>query len=675
MKRVCLLVLLLSLHYLSMAQIGTNPANAYGSSQQGVNATQPVFKGDSGAAKNVYHARSVKLITEKNLMADSLTLNSLDTSLHNFENYSKLYQPGEYYINTGNYGLAATPLLPVFDRPVGFNNGQSAYSVYLIQPADINYYRNKSPFTDIFYITGKGQKLGFSEGIFHVVHARNIHPRLNVGIEYNRSGSNGYYARQTADVLNFDAFLWYQSHNLRYNLITNIIANTIDADENGGVKNDSIFRVKSAVQHPYETVYLNNAHTIWKDASFYARQYYLIGKIDSVRDPVSHQVKVYPTARAYYTIQYKQSSYSYNDNSTQSSTTAATGLTQLYYPNVFLDTLGTKDRTTQSTISNEFGLSLFGRGNLQNDKHFSTSGIRLDASIKDEYVHYRQNGIIDSTFNNISVHANAGYELSNRLNIRVIGDYVIAGPNHFDTYLAAIAQLDLGKLGGLNLKASFQNNAPAMIFDRWSSNSYRWNFHFSNVKTRSVSAYYENVLLKFRLGAEYNLVDGYLYFAGIANQVVFPDQYSDVISFFKARLDKEFRFGKAGFQAHLVYQHNSAPFIIRTPEFYSTATLYYENLYFKVLRVKAGVDATYYTHAYEYDYAPGLQQFFVYTNQKYGDYPVGDVFLLAGLKRTNLILRYDYFNQGFGQTGYYTVHHYPMPDHLLKFGVSWKFYD
>ena len=677
MKRVALILFFILFHFISMAQIGTNPGNAYGSSQPGVTANQPVFKGDSGAAKNVYHARSVKFITEKNLLADSLTLNSLDTTLHDFEHYSKLYQPSAYYINLGNYGLAATPLLPRFNQPLGFNNGQTALSLYILQPSDINYYRNKSPYTELSYITGKGQKPGFSEGLFHIVHTRNIHPRLNIGIEYNRSGSNGYYARQTADILNFDAFLWYQARNLRYNLITNFITNTVDADENGGVKNNTLFTLTSPFTHPFEPVYLSSAHTVWKDAGFYARQYYLIGKIDSLRDPVSHQVKVYPTARAYYTFQYKHNSYNFNDNRSVVSQAANTvaGSTPLYYPNIFLDTLGTADRTSQSAITNEFGLSLFGRGNLKADKHFSTSGIRLDASIKDEYIHYRQNSFIDSTINNISVHANAGYELSNRFNLRVIGDYVLAGPNHFDTYLALIGSLSFGSLGTLNVKASYQNNAPALVFNRWYTNSYRWNFHFANVKTKTLSAFFENTTLNLKLGVEYNLIDGYLYFAGIANQVVFPNQYSGQIKFFKAMLDKDFRFGKAGFQAHLVYQHNSAPFIIRTPDFYSTATLYYQNLYFKVLNVKVGLDATYYTHAYEYDYAPGLQQFFVYTNQKNGDYPIADVFLLAGLRRTSFILRYDYFNQHLPQAGYYTVHNYPMPDHLFKFGLSWKFYD
>ena len=661
----------------AFCQIGTNPQDTYGGVQPGTNQTKPAVKGDSGDVKHVHYSTNVKQISADDLQGDSLRYHALDTTLRNFENYSNLYQPGRYYINLGNYGLAAKPLLPSFHSATGFNNGQNIYDVYLLHPEDITYYRNKSPYTNTFYITGKGQKTGLSEGIFNFVHARNINPRLNIGIEYNRSGSNGYYPRQTSDVLNVAAFLWYQSANLRYNLITNFIVNTIDGDENGGLTNDNIFKVKTSTTHPFDTVYLNQAHSKWSDYGFYARQYYLIGRIDSARDTVSGYMKVYPTARAYYSFHYKAAVYEYNDNFNTTPGQGATtpGLTPLYYPSILLDTLATNDRTHQSTMENEIGLAFFGHGNLERDKHFSTSGLRLDASIKDQYIRYTQN-TIDSTIHNVLIHAIAGYDLSNRFSLQAIGDYVLLGPNHYDNYLAASSFLNFSKeVGTLSFNASIQNNSPDLVYNRWTSNSYIWNFHFQKTRTRSISASYINQFLKLKGTAELQQITGYMYFAGIANQVVFPEQYVQPIKFFRATLAKDVRLGHTGFEMQAVYQHNSAPFIIRTPDFYTTASIYYENLYFKVLNVKGGVDATYFTHAYAYDYAPGLQQFFVYTNQKIGDYPVGDVFLVAGLKRTSFILRYDYFNQGFSRSGYYTVHHYPMPDHLLKFGLSWKFYD
>ncbi|RZL37571.1 MAG: hypothetical protein EOO96_04765, partial [Pedobacter sp.] len=55
--------------------------------------------------------------------------------------------------------------------------------------------------------------------------------------------------------------------------------------------------------------------------------------------------------------------------------------------------------------------------------------------------------------------------------------------------------------------------------------------------------------------------------------------------------------------------------------------------------------------------------------------PVVDFFLKANLKRANIFVKYDYLNQGLLSPGYFTVNRYPMPDALLKFGVTWNFYD
>ncbi|HKG07371.1 MAG TPA: putative porin, partial [Pedobacter sp.] len=56
--------------------------------------------------------------------------------------------------------------------------------------------------------------------------------------------------------------------------------------------------------------------------------------------------------------------------------------------------------------------------------------------------------------------------------------------------------------------------------------------------------------------------------------------------------------------------------------------------------------------------------------------PIVDLWVKASLRRANIFLKFDYVNQGLFSKGYYTVDRYPMPDRqLLKFGVSWNFYD
>ncbi|MNE52233.1 hypothetical protein D3C80_1468970 [compost metagenome] len=88
------------------------------------------------------------------------------------------------------------------------------------------------------------------------------------------------------------------------------------------------------------------------------------------------------------------------------------------------------------------------------------------------------------------------------------------------------------------------------------------------------------------------------------------------------------------------------------------------------------MDVRYFTKFRSMGYAPELGQFYVSdVNREVGNYPVADVFLVAGLRRTRLMVKYDYLNQGLDQKGYYTVDRYAMPDATFKFGVSWRFYD
>jgi hypothetical protein len=74
-------------------------------------------------------------------------------------------------------------------------------------------------------------------------------------------------------------------------------------------------------------------------------------------------------------------------------------------------------------------------------------------------------------------------------------------------------------------------------------------------------------------------------------------------------------------------------------------------------------------------YSPAASQFYNGDIIRLGSKPVVDVWVKAGLRRANIFLKYDYANQGMFSNGYYTVNRYPMQDKLLKFGVSWNFYD
>ena len=104
--------------------------------------------------------------------------------------------------------------------------------------------------------------------------------------------------------------------------------------------------------------------------------------------------------------------------------------------------------------------------------------------------------------------------------------------------------------------------------------------------------------------------------------------------------------------------------------------MYFATRLFRVLDANLGVDVRFNTAYQNPGYSINTSQFYN-TNSavEFLSEPVIDVWVKANLKRTTLFLKYDYANQGLLSNGFYTVDRYPMQDALLKFGLSWKFYN
>jgi hypothetical protein len=206
---------------------------------------------------------------------------------------------------------------------------------------------------------------------------------------------------------------------------------------------------------------------------------------------------------------------------------------------------------------------------------------------------------------------------------------------------------------------------------------HQWDKSFEKSKINNLSFLYENTKLRLAGKAEYFLLNNYLYFkeTSLAKQIE-PVQFSSSINLLKITLMKDFKFGKFNINNYLVYQKTDFQDVLRTPEIYTYNSFYYASRLFEVLHTNVGFDVRFNTPFKAPAYAINVSQFYN-DNQpvEYSTYPVIDIWIKATLKRTNLFLKYDYINQDIFSRGYYTVKKYPMQDKLLKFAVSWKFYN
>ncbi|KIO78438.1 hypothetical protein TH53_03945 [Pedobacter lusitanus] len=674
----------------------------------------------------IFTSRFIRYTTLK-LNKDSIQTLALDTSLRGMQNFNPIIQPTRPTINTGNIGLAARDLLFNPSKTIGFDPGFHSLDWYAIGNDDIKYYKARTPFSNLYYA---GQYSGDNEQLFRVLHSQNIKKNFNVGASYNRIGANGGYQRQRGDVLNGTFFSWYTSPNKRYALYANAIFNTLKAYENGSIVNDNIFGDNQlSIDRMSQSVRLSSARQIYRKNTFFLKQTYFVGRIDTLDQEISK--KILPTNKISYTIKYDKDSYAFQKTQSDDHTVLPSGMRDLSYTN---------DSTSVKHIQNEFIYSFFLRGKSSS---VIKNELKIDAGIRHDFYNYSQmvgvlpqtttstntdaNGVVTTvtntvdnkyfsnytkSFQNVTLLGSAGYRFSNRIDLNFDVQQIFQGRQAGDfMYEAKSNVLVSHNLGRIVLGAYIQNKSPEEIYDTHYGNHFGWTNAvadpkyaayrnanpsidtnmvilpnpWNRTKTVNLSFKYINEKLGLEASAEYSMVNNYLYFIqtrpAIDSLTIVPAQFSGSINVLKLTLGKKFTYGRFNLDSYIVYQKTSKQDIMPMPDFYTFNSLYMKATVFKVLKTEFGFDVRYNSKYVNYSYSPAVSQFYIkqasatYQPVKFNTYPIVDLWVRASLRKANIFLKYEYVNQGLQSKGYYVVNRYPMPDKLFKIGLSWNFYD
>lgn len=636
---------------------GGSGMRAGGGSQQGQG--QEMGKEDSV----VYSAKHIRY-TNLSMLKEGTQTKGIDTTLANFQNYSPLYKPERPTIGLGSAGLAYRELLFRPSKTIGFDAGFHSLEAYRLTQDSMRFYRTRTPYTELYYVNGRKE-----EQTFKVIHTQNVKPNLNIGAVYNRLGAEGFYVNQRAEHLNAALFAWYESPKKRYNILGDVLFNTIKAGENGSTTNDSLYNGdpidKVAVPVRLSARGSDRPMQTWRQTQFFIKQSYYIGRRDSLPDGELGE-KILPTQRVSHALTYTRDRYKFYRNEED-----VRGAFPILPSQSF--TL-TNDSTRVSNLRNEFNYSFYLRGKALS---FIKNELKLDLGLQNDLYHYEQ---LDykSNFSNTSLKAALAYRFSDKVNIEADLNQIAQGRHAGDFLYEANTSFLLSKsIGRIVLGAYVQNKSPEQMFERVNYQYHSWDKNFNRTKLSNLSFKYENTKYQFSARAEYFLISDYLYYkeTSVAQQIT-PDQFGTNINLLKLSLAKNFKMGRFSLDNYLVYQKTDFQDILRTPEIYTYNSFYYASRFFKVLYTNLGFDVRFNTPFKAPAYAINVSQFYNNNNAlEFSTYPVIDVWVRATLKRANLFLKYDYVNQGLFSKGYYTVRSYPMPDKLLKFGVSWKFYN
>jgi hypothetical protein len=644
-------------------------------------------KKEAGAKDSVVYTSKFIRFTKLSLSRDSIVLLPLDTTTTNIQNYSPLMQPKHPTITNGSMGLAAKPLLYEPSKRIGFDPGYHSLDYYALTPEDIIYYQARAPFTSLYFVTA-GQK----EQLFKAIHTQNVKKNWNVGFNFNRSDSRGFYVRQRGDDLNIALFSWYQSPSKRYNMWASAIFNTLRAYENGSVAQDTIFSPNyNKIPRDAEAVNLSSARNRYRKNILFLKQTYYIGRIDSAK---TINGSVLPTNKLTVTTQYDNDSYDFTKNENDNHLAIPRALNKtgkiiidpLNKTDLVIDSIFTNDSTHVQHLKNEFIYSFFLRAK---NSTVIKNELKLDVGIRHDFYNYQSLGFRASgntyedtktTFQNVTLLGSLGYRFTSNIDLNLDVQQIFQGRNAGDFLYEAKSRIALSKaIGRIELGAYIQNQSPSEIFNYYNGNHYEWNNpDLKNTKVVNLSFNYINDKLMLEAGGKYFLTSNYLYFAS-ANRffpgTIKPVQESSDISLIRLDVSKKWKLGKFVIENYLAYQKTDNESVLRTPEFYTCNSFYLDQTFFKVLKTNIGFDVRYNTAYSNYSYAPAISQFYVGDDGIFKPTPVVDVYIKANLKRANIFVKYDYINQGLTSNGYYTVNRYPMPDAILKFGVTWNFYD
>lgn len=629
-----------------------------------------------------FSARYVRYTTLAALKERTQTF-QIDTTHHNFQYYNKQQLPWNPSINLGAYGLATRDLLFNPNKSIGFQSGYYGLDRYLIKADSVQYYRARARYSELYAVG-----FFFGDQVFRAKLAQNVNSRLNIGAEYNAANTDGFYQNQQYSDRKGSVFSWYESPNLRYNLLTNFTFNTLDATENGSIVNDQVFspdgenRGSMSELPKLSGTNANRPRNKWKDIGFFMRQSLYLGRIDTVNKDLP-EMEIRPTNVMAHNTYLQRRSFMFFKNEDD-----ANGV----FPLNNLTEVG--DTTSITTLTNDFSYSFFLRSpSLANE-------IKLDLGFQNDLIWYGENmqggpndlaterdTIYSSFFQNSMVKGKLGYQFSDRLDVNLSVNQIVLGENFGDFLYEAQANISGGEnLGHIQLGAYTQNKSPEMIFQRANLSYHQWrpdNTNFSNTTTQNLSFAYVNPKLRFSGKAEYFLMNGFLYFREVANpenlpalsRQIEPAQYGS-LNLLKLTVSQNFSFRKFHLDNTAVYQRSDAMDVLAIPELYTWHSFYYADVVSQVLDFRLGLDARFNTPFQNPSYALNAGQFYNdNAGIEFSTYPIFDVWATANIKRVNLFLSYNFVNQHLYPSGFYTVRRYPMQNANLRFGISWKFYD
>ena len=195
-------------------------------------------------------------------------------------------------------------------------------------------------------------------------------------------------------------------------------------------------------------------------------------------------------------------------------------------------------------------------------------------------------------------------------------------------------------------------------------------------------------MTKLRVG--YDVLKNYTYFGLKNDRTAYGNNYlvkdnqvnvrqnSGAISLLTLQLQQDFKFGIFNWQNLITFQKSSNETVLPTPTLNIYSNLFVRFTIARVLNCDLGVDGRYFTRYYAPEYIPGIGAFGIQETEasrtKIGNYPILNAYANFKLQNTRFFIMLSHLNSGDGGNYFFTPH-YPLNQRIVRFGLSWNFFN
>ena len=585
------------------------------------------------------------------------SLRSANFSLNDFQFYLPVYSQEFINSSLGNNGNAIQQLNIRPEFSSGFDGGFHAFDAYMLSLSETKFYDAQSPYTEAFYVQGSKE-----EAFFNLKHTQNVGRALNFGLEYKRVNSAGYYQRQTAQHSALRAHFWFRPGKERYQVLLSVNYHKGSSYENGGITEvgDSLFQDGQENNRQLYPVNLAEARTDLFRNGIQLLHFYDFNK--SIKDSTDSSTTSHRRWRVSLNHHYRFIKQSYLD----------ADVSNPYY-SLVLDSLQSLVTYQQRLLSNEFSLhSLSSKSDTTNSFSWDIRGFLKQESI-DVGSNFRP--LIVSPFElnstNLSSGGDAVFRLKKWLLLDARVEFFIAGFNAGDARIFGQFQTSDRKQNRLIWGIDSWRKEASFQLQNYVSNFSVWQLDTKKIAQLRFFARAELSQIPLEIEVSNRTIGNWVYLD--QNQHI--QQSTASLNLIALTLNHQWNGKRWHLHSSALLQHVSGPDILRVPLIQFRERIFREGKIGNATPWRIGIDFVGCTSFYANAYLPQASLFYLQDGKRNRGLLNANIYVSAKIKRARVFVMLDHANTDLFGPKADIIPFQPLPDRLLKIGLSWVFFD